>query len=606
MDEFLLSLREDESVEMRARSCRKKHEGNLVITNFQVAFFTDDPKRQEKTGFMFRLSAISECSASVRKPDMPPAVQIVLKEASNKVVFRVMDAEGGEGDEAWTVCYALRDCLQQLLKKEQASGASGGGSASAQMFVKGTTHTTEAISELDVRLSLLAKNDALREEHRALVTNEKIVSDGEFWANRRELIERERSELAGKARGFNSAFADVHESTGAQGHKIYKLTVEDRELILAEYPKVKELYLRDVPHKLSEERFWQKFLLSRLYVKNFNKIRRGVSSGEFSLENIVEEEERTMQSARAAIPDTMESVEAQAMKTIDFSPPDRVSRPEYALPPEWKGMPEVASMAPSQRRAHKDRECMFRKINHHGHVVLKHGPGIVVASMSTGTLNEDLHEVTAPEYIPLQLRASEHPETPMHGEDDNDNRASESESSRSRKKQKVEKVKVGKKEAPSVKTWPQSNGGALSLGWSPSAACSALTSFSQQCNLHADEAAMRPTHPQQSSGPTAVARNSQSNVSAAHYQLYSGLFKKAIEVIRLLWSIHCGPIISKVAWEKSDALVLQLNKLDEAAKTLKDGVDPVERVEISGLVDPLLRQIDSIRKRIETSWQKSQ
>jgi hypothetical protein len=102
---------------------------------------------------------------------------------------------------------------------------------------------------------LLKDNPDLRAMHDALVRSG-LLSEPEFWSGQRDAAARQHSsqQRPGMSNVMSSIVSAV--ADGKQNQVAYTLTREAIAAILAESPAVRRAYLANVPHTMSEERFW--------------------------------------------------------------------------------------------------------------------------------------------------------------------------------------------------------------------------------------------------------------------------------------------------------------------------------------------------------------
>ena len=119
----------------------------------------------------------------------------------------------------------------------------------------------------------LAVNPNLQVEHAAIVGGG-ILSEGEFWRSRSHHHRIQsvsdnfigQGQTAGTKIGLSNALVEaverMDEGMARVGISkiIYDFTAQDREQIMVEKPSVRKAYLAHVPHSMSEQQFWERFV----------------------------------------------------------------------------------------------------------------------------------------------------------------------------------------------------------------------------------------------------------------------------------------------------------------------------------------------------------
>ncbi|KAH9303270.1 hypothetical protein KI387_014853, partial [Taxus chinensis] len=115
-------------------------------------------------------------------------------------------------------------------------------------------------AEMERRMKLLSEDSGLQKLHKELVFGG-VITETEFWATRKSLLEEEASKTAKQRTGLKSAMlADVRPMTDGRTNRVtFNLTPEIIHQIFAEKPAVHRAFLMNVPRKMSEIDFWNKY-----------------------------------------------------------------------------------------------------------------------------------------------------------------------------------------------------------------------------------------------------------------------------------------------------------------------------------------------------------
>ncbi|KAL6954988.1 hypothetical protein U1Q18_043173 [Sarracenia purpurea var. burkii] len=114
--------------------------------------------------------------------------------------------------------------------------------------------------EMERRIKLLQEDSELQKLHKQFVIGG-VLTEAEFWATRKKLLDGNASRVIKQRVGFKSAMlADVKPSADGQSNRVtFNLTPEIIHQIFAEKPAVHQAFLKFVPNKMTEKDFWTKY-----------------------------------------------------------------------------------------------------------------------------------------------------------------------------------------------------------------------------------------------------------------------------------------------------------------------------------------------------------
>ncbi|XP_038709323.1 general transcription and DNA repair factor IIH subunit TFB1-1-like isoform X2 [Tripterygium wilfordii] len=125
-----------------------------------------------------------------------------------------------------------------------------------------TTRPEEQLStaEMELRIKLLRENGELQRLHKQLVIG-RVLTEAEFWANRKKLLDTDSRSKSKQRVGFNSVMiSDIKPSTDGRTNRVkFNLNREIIFQIFAEKPAVHRAFLNLVPNKMTEMDFWTKY-----------------------------------------------------------------------------------------------------------------------------------------------------------------------------------------------------------------------------------------------------------------------------------------------------------------------------------------------------------
>ncbi|OWM83387.1 general transcription and DNA repair factor IIH subunit TFB1-1-like [Punica granatum] len=135
--------------------------------------------------------------------------------------------------------------------------------------------------ELELRIKLLREDSELQKLHKQLVIGG-VLTEAEFWATRKKLLERESSKKQKQRMGFKSAMiSDIKPATDGRTNKVtFSLTPEIILQIFAEKPAVHQAFLSFVPSKMTEKDFWTKYFKAEYLHSTKNAIAAAAEAAE--------------------------------------------------------------------------------------------------------------------------------------------------------------------------------------------------------------------------------------------------------------------------------------------------------------------------------------
>ncbi|OMO77394.1 hypothetical protein COLO4_25217 [Corchorus olitorius] len=113
-------------------------------------------------------------------------------------------------------------------------------------------------ADLELRIKLLREDSELQKLHKQFVLSG-VLTEAEFWATRKKLLDREASKKTKQRLGFKSAMPDNKSTDGRTNKVTFSLTPEIILQIFAEKPAVHRAFLTYVPKKMAEKDFWTKY-----------------------------------------------------------------------------------------------------------------------------------------------------------------------------------------------------------------------------------------------------------------------------------------------------------------------------------------------------------
>ncbi|XP_038974695.1 general transcription and DNA repair factor IIH subunit TFB1-1-like isoform X3 [Phoenix dactylifera] len=145
-----------------------------------------------------------------------------------------------------------------------------------------TVHSEQlSTTEMERRMKLLWEDSELQKLHKQFVIGG-VLTESEFWATRKSLLDDVVQRTPKQRAGFRSAMlADVRPSTDGRTNKVtFSLTPEIIHQIFAEKPAVHRAFLNFVPIKMTEKDFWTKYCRAEYLHRTKNSVAAAAEAAE--------------------------------------------------------------------------------------------------------------------------------------------------------------------------------------------------------------------------------------------------------------------------------------------------------------------------------------
>ncbi|XAR56833.1 hypothetical protein NMG60_11037454 [Bertholletia excelsa] len=176
--------------------------------------------------------------------------------------------------------FSDRDICKDFVGRAISMAGEAGKTSSATPAV---TPNNEQLStaEMERRIKLLQEDSELQKLHKQFVIGG-ILTEAEFWATRKKLLNRDTSKVIRQRVGFKSAMlADVKPSADGRSNRVtFNLTPEIIHQIFAEKPAVHEAFLKFVPNKMTEKDFWTKYCRAEYLHRTKNAVAAAAEAAE--------------------------------------------------------------------------------------------------------------------------------------------------------------------------------------------------------------------------------------------------------------------------------------------------------------------------------------
>ncbi|KAK9269243.1 hypothetical protein L1049_001013 [Liquidambar formosana] len=217
--------------------------GVLKMTEERFVFMPNNPKSPSKLDVEFRL--IKSHKFTREGSGKPPWLNLT-NDQNVSCIF--------EFDK-----FSDREVCREFVGKVLAKSAEPSKASSERSAV---TPNDEQLStaEMERRIKLLREDSELQKLHKQFVISG-VLTEAEFWATRKKLLDGDTSRTSKQRVGFKSAMiSDIKPSTDGRTNRItFNLTPEIIHQIFAEKPAVHQAFLNFVPGKMTEKDFWTKY-----------------------------------------------------------------------------------------------------------------------------------------------------------------------------------------------------------------------------------------------------------------------------------------------------------------------------------------------------------
>lgn len=219
--------------------------GVLKMTEDKFVFMPNDPTSSARLDVEFRFIKGHKFS----------------KGGSNRpaLLNLTQDSEKGGGYIFEFENYPDREVCREFVGKALAKFSEASKAGSEQSAVKLFDEQLSTI-EMERRIKLLREDSELQKLHKQFVLSG-VLTEAEFWATRKKLLDGNTSRTSKQRVGFKSAMiSDLKPLTDGRTNRVtFNLTPEIIHQIFAEKPAVHQAFLNFVPNKMTEKDFWNKY-----------------------------------------------------------------------------------------------------------------------------------------------------------------------------------------------------------------------------------------------------------------------------------------------------------------------------------------------------------
>ncbi|KAG0446850.1 hypothetical protein HPP92_028605 [Vanilla planifolia] len=242
--------------------------GVLRMAEERFTFTPHDPRSDSKLDVPFRSVKAHKFS----------------KDGSKQALLNIQLHEGGAyifDFESFSERNVCRDFVGRVLAKLQSVAPAKVDKAVPNKTAPSVSGEQLSAMEMERRMKLLREDSELQKLHKQFVMTG-ILTESEFWATRKNLLDDAVHNLTKQRTGFKSSMlADIRPSIDGRSNKVhFNLTAEIIDQIFAEKPAVHRAFLEFVPNKMSAKDFWKKYCEADLLHKTKNVVAAAAEAAE--------------------------------------------------------------------------------------------------------------------------------------------------------------------------------------------------------------------------------------------------------------------------------------------------------------------------------------
>lgn len=244
----------------------KKVAGSIALDDIKALTWKANDGSQPE--IVLLLNSVSGVQATPPTSDKHQLrVKYLAEEGADEVAYQFVFSERAPVEELKTL---LADAVPRAKNggtptdKKAATPGPDSGAGSDRPLKTVELDAKKLLADLNLQKSILKEDKSLFQKFEEAVIKGGLPVD-KFWASRVHLL-RTHALLKAQRRGAYNVLSTIKPSTGSDSHVQLSLTREKIHDIFEQYPIVRQAYDETVSsRKLTEEKFWERFFVSRLY-----------------------------------------------------------------------------------------------------------------------------------------------------------------------------------------------------------------------------------------------------------------------------------------------------------------------------------------------------
>ncbi|XP_058208888.1 general transcription and DNA repair factor IIH subunit TFB1-1-like isoform X2 [Rhododendron vialii] len=338
--------------------------GILEMTEDRFIFTPHNPKSSPSLDVLFRLIKGHKFTKEGTKQGLRPLLNLT-HEQGGSYIFEFEN-------------FSDRDVCKEFVGRAITMPTEAGKDGSEQSAVA-TQDEQLSTKEMERRIKLLQEDSELQKLHKQFVLGG-VLTEAEFWATRKKLLDGDTSRVTRQRAGFKSALlSDVKPSADGRSNRVtFNLTPEIIHQIFAEKPAVHRAYMKFVPNKMTEKDFWTKYCRAEYLHSTKNAVAAAAEAAEDEeLAVFLKHDDVWASEARHKIRRVDPTLDMEADEGDDY-----IHLPDH-------GMSRDGSDNATDSQYDEYRRSLSQVLNRHGAVVLE-GRSIDVESGDTRSVAEAL------------------------------------------------------------------------------------------------------------------------------------------------------------------------------------------------------------------------
>ncbi|XP_031739948.1 general transcription and DNA repair factor IIH subunit TFB1-1 isoform X1 [Cucumis sativus] len=238
--------------------------GVLEMTECKFVFRPSDPTSASKLDVEFRF--IKGHKNTKEGSNKPPWLNLT-KDQGGSYIFEFKN---------FSDLHVCRELVGSALAKLGEAAQ-----APSERPVAAFPHEQLSKLEMELRMRCLQEDSELQKLHKQFVIGG-VLTESEFWAARKKLLEQDNSKKSKQLIGFKSSMVlDTKPMSDGRTNKVtFNLTPEIKYQIFALKPAVHQAFLNHVPNKISEKDFWTKYFRAEYLHSTKNSIAAAAEAAE--------------------------------------------------------------------------------------------------------------------------------------------------------------------------------------------------------------------------------------------------------------------------------------------------------------------------------------
>mmetsp|Transcript_22981 Transcript_22981/g.35789 ORF Transcript_22981/g.35789 Transcript_22981/m.35789 type:complete len:562 (-) Transcript_22981:65-1750(-) len=231
----------------------RNEQGEMTLSDTELIWTNSNPKRGQRTREVIKTENIIRHSVNKRTAD--------------KFLWKVEFNSGKPSDFVFSFTGPEKEREREFFKNKLSGLLKRRNQQKNHHDLKSRKRKAEVLSEEDIqhRAAILAGKRNIKEIHNALISKN-ILNEAEFWDAYQNDLSAEKGSVSHLSVGMINTNLTDHEATAELSDtKKFKLNASVIQQIFVKYPSVRREYQQNVPHKIDELTFWNRYFRAQFY-----------------------------------------------------------------------------------------------------------------------------------------------------------------------------------------------------------------------------------------------------------------------------------------------------------------------------------------------------